>query len=107
MRVAQLDVDDVYLGMVELAEGVQPTAQQIATINDCDLTPGRYKWIRHARNAFGGEFVPLESTAVRPAPDMPTVEEVVALLILKPSDPRLAKWANWFRRSMDASGRAI
>lgn len=107
MRAALLDDDDVFLGMVTLAEGVQPGPQHLPQIDDCDLPPRRYRWVRHDRNAFGGEFVPIAPTAVRPAEDLPALEEVVALLILKPDDARLTKWAAWYRKTMDAQGRGV
>ena len=100
MRVALLDETDVFVGMVDLAEGGRLTSRHLPQVPECDLPPGRYKW-------NGKAFEPLPAAQVRPADDVPSLEEVVALLILRPNDPRLTRWAQWYRTTIEGRGKDL
>jgi hypothetical protein len=56
MKAALLDDNDVFLGIVEVDV---PGARHLPQINECDLPPGKYRWIADPANAAGGAFWPI------------------------------------------------
>lgn len=70
IKAALLDENGVYLRMVEV-RGAELTVRHLPSIKECDLPPGRYKWVpeeatfnpktsKVERNPYGGRFVALE-----------------------------------------------
>lgn len=57
MRMALLDADGVYLGLVDAQE---VTPLHLPQITKCDLPPGKYKWIPDSGSPTGGAFWPLK-----------------------------------------------
>lgn len=57
-RVAHIDPNGVYLGMVEVDEA-DFTDRHLPQIQQCDLKPLEYRWIADAASAYGGCFDPL------------------------------------------------
>src|SRR5688572_33292615 len=53
MRMALLSPAGVFLRMDDVE---QPTANHLPQITECDLPPGRYKWVPDLENPFGGAF---------------------------------------------------
>jgi len=107
-RAALIDATGVFVGMAELADDAPFTDRHLPKIPECDLTPGAYRWVPHGKNPFGGEFVPLGATEIRPAEDVPSLEEVVFLIaetLGKNAPARVAAWHAWYRNSIDALGR--
>ena len=118
VRVAVLDHDQVYFGLTEkpLAE-VQPgelvfgdpaLAEELpfGTLyvdRDCDLSPGVYRW-------NGKSFEPLPRHQRKAAIEAPTLEQAFYDFVtdqgrITPSAPRVAAWAQWFRKSMEGRGK--
>lgn len=67
IKAALLDERGVYLRMDELQDEAQLTAMHVPTITECDLAPGKYRWIPDERkahgkalNPFGGAFWSLD-----------------------------------------------
>lgn len=53
MRMALLSPAGVFLRMDDVEE---PTERHLPQITECDLPPGRYKWVPDPDNPFGGAF---------------------------------------------------
>ena len=53
MRCALLSPAGVYLRMDEVDE---PTENHLPQITECDLPPGKYKWVPDETNTYGGAF---------------------------------------------------
>lgn len=53
MRMALLSPAGVFLRMDDVA---QPTDRHLPQITECDLPPGRYKWVPDPENPSGGAF---------------------------------------------------
>lgn len=62
MRVALLNDQNVFVGMVDVAEA-ELTDRHLPQIKACDLEPGKYRWIAHDRNEYGGEFESIDYAA--------------------------------------------
>ena len=56
MRMALLDADGVFQGLVDAQE---ITPFHLPQITDCDLPAGKYKWLPDPRNPQGGAFWPV------------------------------------------------
>jgi hypothetical protein len=63
IRAALLDNDGVYLRMDELESEAQLTPLHLATITECDLPAGQYRWSPDPANPFGGAFQSIEWAA--------------------------------------------
>lgn len=99
----RLDADGIFVRNVALESAAEAGPLDVLAGSECDLPPGKYKW-------DGQTMVPLAVTARRPAPDTPSVEEVVfqILKILEksgqPLPARVDAWQRWFRQTTDAKG---
>lgn len=56
MRMALLDADGVFQGLVDAQE---ITPLHLPQITDCDLPPGKYKWVSDSGSPQGGAFWPV------------------------------------------------
>jgi hypothetical protein len=104
IKAALLDEQGVYLRMDELESEAQLTARHVPAIKECDLPPGRFKWVP-GENAYGGEFVDVEAIARRNRPDFDEAfrglcETVQAQGIELPAKTRI-----WLDHSMKRSTR--
>ena len=57
MRMALLDADGIYQGLVDTQEITPLHLPQITT---CDLPPGKYRWVPDSGDPLGGAFWPLK-----------------------------------------------
>lgn len=64
-KVAVLDKEGVYMGMLPLGGKLPKDHSTVDTITECDLPPNKYRWVTHNRNEFGGEFVPLPTAVMK------------------------------------------
>jgi len=65
IKAALLDENGIYQGMDALASEEALTERHVRTITECDLPPGRYRWVAHGQNMYGGEFVPLSRAELK------------------------------------------
>lgn len=62
IKAALLNEQGIFLGIDELTDAGQLTEQHLPQITECDLPPGRYRWVQQdvtKANPFGGAFWPL------------------------------------------------
>ncbi len=62
IKAALLDEQGIFLRVDELDDESQLTDRHLPTITECDLPPGRYRWIADRtdkNNVYGGFFSPL------------------------------------------------
>jgi hypothetical protein len=62
IKAALLDEQGIFLGIDELTDAGQLTDQHLPGITECDLPPGRYRWVPtevNTINPYGGAFWPL------------------------------------------------
>lgn len=59
MRVALLDENGVYLGLVHVNRE-DLTALHLPQITECDLEPGKYQWVPDTNAVLGGAFWPVK-----------------------------------------------
>jgi hypothetical protein len=114
-RLADLDADEVYWGMVDRDAAVAgdvvfrseeiPEGDRVPGVvylpGECDLAPGRYRW-----NADSVSFDPLSNFMQRhergaPIPERALYELVRALQAGGASVPEYtASWADWYQQSI-------
>ncbi len=111
VRVARLDHDQVYFGLVEkpleevqagelvfgapeLAGGLPAGAMYVD--RDCDLPPGAYRW-------NGKAFEPLPRSQRKAAIEAPTLEQAFFDFAMNGAGGvRWKAWADWFAKTMEA-----
>ena len=62
IKSALLNEQGIFLRVEALDDESQLTAQHVPSITECDLPPGRYRWVPcepQSGNPFGGEFRPI------------------------------------------------
>lgn len=94
IRAARLDGRGVYQGMDEFDALEDLTARHIPEVTDCDLPPGKYRW-----NAQMKTFDALERSSIRPAPDVPAIEDVIyelAAALGERVPDNVVRWMDWY-----------
>jgi len=112
VRAALLDANGVYLRMDTLADPGELTPLHLPAITECDLAPGKYRWIVDRENAFGGAFWPLkwlarverDRQAVQEAQEK--ADEVEQLRAMAPEQRRPARAAARAARAARAAANA-
>lgn len=56
IKAALLNSEGVFERMDELGDASQLTPLHLPQISECDLPPGKYRWIADASNPYGGAF---------------------------------------------------
>lgn len=59
IKAALLDEQGVFLRMDQVKSKAALTARHVPSITECDLPPGKYKWVEDKENPYGGAFEPL------------------------------------------------
>ncbi len=101
--VAKLDVNGIYWG-VQTIDRVDLTAEHVEVPENCDLTPGAYRW-----NAEQKRFDPLPRSQRITQPGNVSLEEAVHELIQLAAlagklPPRLAAWDEQYTKSIGRIG---
>lgn len=91
---AKIDVRGIYQGVEPVEELIEG---DIEVPEDCSLKAGAYFW-----NAQHQRFDPLPKTMVRPAPDVPSLEEALYALIIQLPDAPAASisWAKYYETTI-------
>lgn len=68
LKAALLDEQGIFLRIDELDDAEALTERHLPQITDCDLPPGRYRWVPDPddnANPYGGSFWPLPKALER------------------------------------------
>lgn len=95
--IARLGVDNIYLGKQTVTS---VSAGQVQIPDECDLTPGRYRWDDQAKT-----FVPL-NFAPRDVANMPNVLRALAQTIRsvqsgQPLGPEALAFLQWYHNRFE------
>lgn len=99
---ALIDDSGIFIGMVAAPE--VPTDRYLTEITECDLPPGRYRWV-----AADAQFVPLSLEAMSAADGVPSLERVVFRLSAVMAEAgvslpqEVVAWASWYQTTMEGS----
>ncbi len=63
IKAALLDIHGVYLRIDELDDVSALTQHHLPHITECDLLPGKYRWLPDTSNPMGGAFWALTTLA--------------------------------------------